>query len=160
MVVYDIFEAVCDNCASFFILLKSMMIKPIFISLFFSAFVAACNDVDTKPPTRHIKTRMDYIKPIRGKSDSIPTDVRNRGEVLVAYSDCKTCHTIDERFKGPAFKDIAARYPVNEGYVAMLAERIIVGGSGAWGYAVMSPHPDISREDAKKMVKYILSLKE
>jgi cytochrome c len=102
----------------------------------------------------------DYIKAIPGPSDSIAVKDKQRGEVLVAYSDCYTCHHVEHRAKGPAFKDIAKRYPVNDGYINLLARRIIVGGSGAWGYSVMSPHPDLSQEDAKLMAKFILSLKE
>lgn len=119
----------------------------------------ACGEPETKQPEIS-KTEQDYIKPIPGKSDSIPVEISNRGEVLVAYSDCRTCHTVDERFKGPAFRDIAKRYPVNNGYIELLAQRIIIGGSGAWGHSVMSPHPDLSLEDARIMVKYILSLKK
>jgi cytochrome c len=107
-----------------------------------------------------VKAYLDYIKPIPGKSDSIPEKVSERGEVLIAYSDCYSCHTIDKRSKGPAFKDIAKRYPVTEGYVALLAQRIILGGSGMWGYSVMTPHADLREDDAKTMVKFILSLKE
>ena len=107
-----------------------------------------------------VKAYFDYIKPIPGKSDIIPQNISQRGEVLVAYSDCYSCHTIDKRSKGPAFKDIAKRYPVTEGYVALLARRIILGGSGMWGYSVMTPHADLRAEDAKTMVKFILSLKE
>jgi cytochrome c len=123
-------------------------------------FLQACNEPEPKEqPRAAVKSEADYIRAIPGKNDSIPAEVSNRGEVLIAYSDCRTCHTVDERFKGPAFKDIARRYPVNDGYINMLAARVIAGGSGAWGYSVMSPHPNLSVEDAKVMVKYILSLK-
>jgi cytochrome c len=129
--------------------------------LFFSiAFLIACNGTEPKPLPGTKRSEMDYIKPIPGKSDSIPVEAVKKGEVLIAYSDCRTCHTEDERFKGPAFKDIAKRYPVSDAYINLLAQRIIIGGSGAWGYSVMSPHPDLSEEDAKTMVMYILSLKE
>jgi cytochrome c len=80
--------------------------------------------------------------------------------VLIAYSDCHSCHAVDKRINGPAFKDIAKRYPVQDQYIALLAKRIIIGGSGAWGYSVMTPHSDLKEEDAKTMVKFILSLKE
>jgi len=103
---------------------------------------------------------MDYIRAIPGSNDPIPKELVQRGEVLIAYSDCYTCHTKGQRSKGPAFEDIAKRYPVQPGYVDMLAHRIIAGGSGAWGSPVMLPHPLLSHEDAKKMVYYILSLKD
>ncbi|MBL7696865.1 MAG: cytochrome C [Chitinophagaceae bacterium] len=135
------------------------------IAIFFSiAVLQACDETESKQAEARSKTEIDYvkdyIKPIPGKSDSIPVEESNRGEVLIAYSDCRSCHTVDKRFKGPAFKDIAKRYPVNNGYIELLAHRIILGGSGSWGYAVMTPHTTLSVDDARLMVKYILSLKE
>ena len=41
----------------------------------------------------------------------------------------------------------------------MLAQKIIKGGQGVWGAMVMIPQPNITKEDAEQMVKYILSLK-
>lgn len=126
-------------------------------------FISCGGDSNEEKPIEFkdsIKAYLNYIKPIPGKSDSIPSAVSQRGDVLIAYSDCYSCHTIDKRSKGPAFKDIAKRYPVTEGYVALLAQRIILGGSGMWGYSVMTPHADLHEEDAKTMVKFILSLKE
>lgn len=126
-----------------------------------AALFFACNSDDPKQSSHdNSKAERDYIRPIPGKNDTIATSEKNRGEVLIAYSDCQTCHKIEERSKGPAFKDIAKRYPVQDGYIETLARRIIIGGSGAWGYSVMSPHPELSDEDAKTMVKYILSLKQ
>lgn len=107
-----------------------------------------------------LPNKMDYIRPIPGENDSIPITVAQKGEVMIAYSDCYTCHAKEKRFKGPAFEDIAKRYPVQQGYVDMLAHRIIAGGSGSWGTPVMLPHPNLAFEDAKNMVYYILSLKE
>jgi cytochrome c len=108
-------------------------------------------------PQQH--ARADYIRKIPGPSDPIPLNDSQRGEVLIAYSDCLECHTRDKRSKGPAFKDIAQRYPVNKGYILLLSQKIIQGGSGAWGKSVMLPHPKLSTQDAALMVKYILSLK-
>jgi cytochrome c len=126
-------------------------------------FFCCCNGSETNPGEKTgdtIDRVKDYIKPIAGPSDSIPAREKERGEVLIAYSDCYTCHHVEHRAKGPAFKDIAKRYPVNDGYINLLARRIIAGGSGAWGYSVMSAHPQTSVEDAKLMAKFILSLKE
>lgn len=123
--------------------------------VFLTLFLAAC---ETKPaPEKHSK--VDYIRRIPGPSDSIPLNEIQRGEVLVAYSDCQECHTRDKRSKGPAFRDIAQRYPVNKGYILLLSQKIIQGGSGAWGKSVMLPHPKLSTQDAELMVKYVLSLK-
>lgn len=102
----------------------------------------------------------DYIKPIEGKNDTISLEVIEKGKVLISYSDCYTCHKEDKRSFGPAFRDIAKRYPINQVFIQMLAQKVIVGGSRGWGYAVMLPHPKLSTKDAELMVSYILSLKE
>ncbi len=76
----------------------------------------------------------------------------------MSYSDCATCHKATDRKRGPAFQDIAARYPMNSTYIDILAKRIVLGTKGAWGSVVMPPHPALSEEDARTMVTYILSL--
>ena len=103
---------------------------------------------------------IDLIKQIPGKNDSIPAELATRGQVLIAYSDCYTCHNEDRKSVGPAFKDIAKRYPTNQDFIEMLAHKVIVGGSGSWGSPVMDSHPRLSFEDAKLMVTYILSMKK
>jgi len=115
---------------------------------------------DNRPEQKNTNKPIDYIRPIPGKNDSIPAQVAEKGEVLISYSDCYTCHKKDQRSVGPAFKDIAKRYPVNKVYIEMLAQKVIIGGSGNWGSAEMDPHPKLSVEDAKMMVTYILSMKK
>jgi cytochrome c len=102
----------------------------------------------------------DYIRAIPGKDDSLDLDLVKSGEVLIAYSDCYDCHRTENRSKGPAFQDIAKRYPIQEVYINHLAGKIIQGSTGAWGYPVMDPHPNISMEEAQIMASFILSLKE
>jgi cytochrome c len=82
------------------------------------------------------------------------------GEEKVANSDCLSCHYMDKQIIGPAFLDIAAEYANNEENIALLANKVIKGGTGVWGETAMPPHASLSLEDAKDMVKYILSLKE
>jgi cytochrome c len=125
--------------------------------LFATFYLPGC---DNKPKQKDTRKPIDYIKPIPGINDSIPAKVAERGEVLIGYSDCHTCHKKYQRSVGPAFSDIAKRYPVNKSYIEMLAQKVIIGGSGSWGYPVMDPHPKLSLEDAKMMVTYILSMKK
>jgi cytochrome c len=81
----------------------------------------------------------------------------SKGEALMAAADCKTCHKADMKLVGPSFKDIANKY--TEADIDKLADKIIKGGSGVWGDVPMTPHPAINPEDAKEMVKYILTQK-
>jgi cytochrome c len=41
----------------------------------------------------------------------------------------------------------------------MLADKIIKGGAGVWGQIPMTPHPNLSKQDAEQIVKYVLLLK-
>ena len=124
------------------------------------AFTFGCSS----GPERQKKSREnDRQKPaivrLAGDFDvSPPADTLDKGEVLISYSDCATCHKAADRKRGPAFHDIAARYPMNSTYIDILAKRVVLGTKGAWGNVVMPPHPNVSEEDAKTMVMYILSL--
>jgi cytochrome c len=82
------------------------------------------------------------------------------GAQLIAKSDCQTCHKEQEKLVGPAFIDVAKKYGSSDAVVDTLANKIIKGGSGNWGTVPMSGHPSISVDDARSMVKYILSLKK
>lgn len=125
--------------------------------LFITLYLPCC---DNKPGRNDSGRKLDSIKQIPGKNDSIPAEVAEKGEVLIAYSDCYTCHKEDQKSVGPAFKDIAKRYPANKVYIEMLAQKVIVGGSGSWGSPIMDSHPHLSFEDAKLMVSYILTMKK
>ncbi|GAB5518539.1 MAG: hypothetical protein RhofKO_07900 [Rhodothermales bacterium] len=80
------------------------------------------------------------------------------GLVLIERGTCVSCHNTDVQTVGPAYRAIAARYTDQEGAAETLAQKVISGGSGVWGEAMMAPHPDLSAEDALKMVNYILEL--
>ena len=126
----------------------------IFVYAFGLGLFACADPVPEQEPVKK-----DYIRKIEGVDEPLSPEAIQKGEVLIAYSDCYTCHQKDKRSKGPAFESIAARYPANKGYISLLALKIIQGGSGAWGHPVMTPHPTLTEEDAKLMATYILSLK-
>jgi cytochrome c len=82
------------------------------------------------------------------------------GELLIAKADCVGCHTKENKIIGPAYQEIAAKYPSNEENINLLASKIIKGGKGVWGTVPMTPHAKITEDDAKQMATYILSLKK
>jgi cytochrome c len=82
-----------------------------------------------------------------------------KGLKLVANSDCLTCHKINEKVIGPAYKEVAKKYASTPANIKMLAGKIIKGGSGNWGGIPMTAHTTLSQADAELMVKYVLSLK-
>ena len=84
----------------------------------------------------------------------------DKGMNLIASSDCLTCHKIEEKLVGPAYRDVAKKYPNTPEMVDSLSNKVIHGGAGNWGPVAMTPHPALSKADAELMVKYILSLKQ
>lgn len=83
------------------------------------------------------------------------------GLALIAKNDCLTCHSVNDKINGPAYKDVANKYATaGDTIVTHLAKKIIAGGAGVWGEVPMTPHPTVSQEDAEQMVKYVLLLKK
>ena len=80
------------------------------------------------------------------------------GKLLVSKSDCFACHKTDGKLVGPSYADVAKKYTASEANITLLSGKIIKGGSGTWGQIPMAAHPAVKPVDAKKMVKYILSL--
>lgn len=138
---------------------------PVFVfgfaaSLVFILLIAGCMPEASHREENHVRgTHKKNIKKLVGDVDVVPpADLLDKGKVLMSYSDCFACHKEADRKRGPAFNDIAARYPMNSTYIRILAKRIILGNKGSWGSAVMPPHPTISEDEAETMVMYILSL--
>jgi cytochrome c len=82
-----------------------------------------------------------------------------QGKELISKADCLSCHKLDMKIVGPAYMDVAKKYPASEANYELLSKKVIAGGSGNWGAVAMAPHPNIPPADVKKMVEYILSLK-
>jgi cytochrome c len=127
--------------------------KKMFIVLGIASLVYACGGEDKK------------ADPAGGAEKPADTpgvtasNLNEKGLELIGSSDCTTCHAINEKKIGPAYIDVSKKYEANEANVDTLINKIIHGGQGVWGSIPMTPHPNLSREDAKQMVQYILSLK-
>lgn len=82
-----------------------------------------------------------------------------QGKSLMEALDCKSCHKINGKSIGPSFKQVALRYKDDQSKaLKLLTTKIIKGGSGNWGETAMAAHPDLSKADAGKIVKWVLSL--
>ena len=83
----------------------------------------------------------------------------HRGRYWMEKSDCMTCHEVDKRTVGPAFEEIAQKYPKEKTAIDYLIRKVQQGGSGVWGAAMMNPHPDLEEKEIREMLNYIFSLK-
>lgn len=78
---------------------------------------------------------------------------------LAKAKNCMACHAVDKKLVGPAYKDVAAKYAGQKDAVAMLATKVQKGGVGAWGQIPMPPNPQVSADEAKKLVEWVLTQK-
>ena len=110
---------------------------------------------DVKVTFNYIPQGRDMVKATLGHQ----RNTADEGKQVIDGSDCRACHAIDEKVNGPSYKSIAAKYSKKD--INYLVAKVIKGGSGVWGKeSMMSAHPQLSIEDVKKSVEYILSFKE
>ncbi len=135
--------------------------KKIFALLSICSVIYACNSGEKTADTQDTSSTQPVaeVQAPDTTASSAASAGSAKGEQLIAASDCLTCHKVDTKLVGPSYNEVANKYPATDANIDMLANKIIQGGSGAWGEIPMTPHPAISTDDAKEMVKYILSLK-
>ncbi len=79
-------------------------------------------------------------------------------EALAKAKNCMSCHAIDKKLVGPAYKDVAAKYKGDAKAPAMLAAKIKAGGKGTWGEIPMPPN-NVTPEEASKLAAWVLAQK-
>lgn len=141
--------------------------KKVFLALCISAAISACGGSSktgtadsTNAANQTAKQSESSTDTNANKTGNEPSGTTSPGAKLLAANDCLTCHKVDVKVIGPAYQDVAAKYPATEANIDTLANKVIRGGKGNWGDVPMTAHPTISQSDAKDMVKYILSLKK
>ncbi|MCD2421657.1 c-type cytochrome [Niabella pedocola] len=133
------------------------MKKVILSAVIVAAIAAACGGGEQK------KSEGTGTEPssTEKKDDVSANPDYQAGLAMVGQYQCITCHKIDEKLTGPAYRDVANKYAgADDATITKLAQKVISGGSGVWGEVPMTPHPNVSEADAKTMVKYILLLKK
>ena len=80
-------------------------------------------------------------------------------QALANAKNCMSCHTLDRKVVGPAFKDVAAKYANDKTAVERLATKIQKGGAGAWGPVPMPSNTQVNDAEAKKLAAWVLSTK-
>lgn len=78
---------------------------------------------------------------------------------LAKAKNCMACHTVATKVIGPAFKDVATKYAGQKDAENKLTQKVLKGGSGVWGNAVMPANTQLSEADARALVQWVLSQK-
>ena len=89
---------------------------------------------------------------------TVPVDAD--GAQLAKSRICLGCHQPSSKLVGPAFASVAERYASMGDPVAYLSVSIRQGGRGRWGAVPMPAQPQVSEDEARRLAKWILSLKE
>ncbi len=80
-------------------------------------------------------------------------------QALATAKNCMTCHAVDKKLVGPAYKDVAAKYAGQKDVVDKLAVKIMKGGSGVYGPVPMPANTQVNEAEAKQLAAWVLSLK-
>lgn len=94
------------------------------------------------------------------KLSNITPEEIAKGKALFDREDCGGCHSEVSAITGPSFQHLAGEYVMNEGNISHLANKAIEGVKATeafWGSREMPAHPNLKREDAEAIVKYMLS---
>ena len=80
-------------------------------------------------------------------------------EQLLKEKNCLTCHQLQTKVVGPAYKDVAAKYKARKDAEAYLVGKIKGGSTGVWGPIPMPPNGTVSDDEAKTLAKFVLTVK-
>jgi cytochrome c len=78
---------------------------------------------------------------------------------LAKQKNCMSCHAVDAKKVGPAYKDVAKKYAGQKGAEDLLVQKVMKGGSGNWGVVAMPPNTQVTEAEARTLVKWVLGLK-
>jgi cytochrome c len=78
-------------------------------------------------------------------------------EAMFKSENCTACHAMSTKLVGPAVADIAAKYQGQSGALDKLMTKVKNGGSGVWGPIPMPAQSQLSDEDRKALVTWVLS---
>lgn len=77
------------------------------------------------------------------------------GLALIKSSGCFNCHSVKGKLIGPSFEAISKRYAAKTP-IDMLANKVIKGSRSVWGTIEMPPHPDLEKNNAAEIIRWII----
>ena len=114
-------------------------------------------------PAEAVQASIQFI--IDGKTSAAApaaADLSKMGaeEWMKTRADCFSCHAVNVKNVGPAYKDVAKKYAgASDAQVKVLVAKVKAGGAGNWGTVPMAAHPSAPDEMLEKAVRWVLSQK-
>ena len=130
--------------------------RKVLLLMAFSPLFFACGSGDSNSAAGDTATekKAEEPKPVANEAEL------QKGLEMIGALDCTACHRINEKVLGPSYVEVAQKYEATEANIDTLATKVIKGGVGVWGKVQqMTPHPALSMDSARTMVRYILSLR-
>lgn len=84
--------------------------------------------------------------------------VASASQDLAQKHACMSCHQMDKKVVGPAFKEVAKKYKGDAKAREHLVTVVKKGGKGVWGAIPMPPSTKVPDADAEAIVDWILTL--
>jgi len=123
--------------------------------------VADKEDGDSKYDEINVKEVLLEVRYIKDKSKltallkkGIQPDLP--GIAIIRTSNCLNCHNFNGKSIGPSFFEISKKYPFTKPNTDTLVKHIRQGSSGTWGKEKMPTHPELTDEEIKVTVQWIL----
>ncbi|MDX8379658.1 MAG: c-type cytochrome [Gallionella sp.] len=149
--------------------IKRLLLPSIFIAL------CGCQPSTTEQAANKKVSRVSHESPASAQSSVTPTPARStsttntdtreveisaaEGLALAKKNNCLTCHSIDKKNVGPAWKEVAAKYRGDVTAEDFLTRKIAQGGRGVWGSMSMPAYPHINETDRRNLARFVLNLK-
>lgn len=111
--------------------------------------VGAQHGADTSKPEMAVGEKP--AAPAAAPKKAAPEPAGKVATGLMKNNGCLVCHGLNNKIVGPAFSDVAKKYPGKADY---LADKIKNGGSGVWGPIPMPPQ-SLSEADAKTIAAWL-----
>ncbi len=136
---------------------SSFFLKGVPINYSVTATDPDGNDIDPA----NLFVSVDYLESYDEQNQSLghqQVSAAVTGKALTQGMDCKTCHKEAEASIGPNYLDVAMKYTSETDARSYLQKKIVDGGGGVWGEVVMPAHPNVTADESRQIVEYIMAL--
>lgn len=93
---------------------------------------------------------------IAGEGPAAPMD----GQAFAQKNACLSCHSVDSKVYGPAFREVSKSYASDKEAAAKIAAFMRTGGKGKWGPAAMPSMAHVPESESKAIAEWIVSLEK
>ena len=111
-------------------------------------------------PATKLAATMEAAAPAMKLADTAAS-AQDEALAIAKRGNCLSCHKIDSKLVGPAWKDVGAKYKGDANAVATIASHIKSGGKFGWNFGLMPPRGGsrISDAEVETLAHFIATLK-